>query len=154
MISRDTVLRAHQWYQVGVSWVEKDAANMGLTYLERAISVFAEAGDRKRLIHAQHQRLVALYKMRQDEEVESHYEEVMQGYLELEDGYGQALLLSLVAQSVARQGRWERALVHLNLAVTLAQAQGDQRLLSFLLARQATLLLEREDVQPALRLLK
>jgi hypothetical protein len=154
MIPQDAASAARGAYATGVEWIAKDAIRLGMGYLERAIAMFEELGDRTALTRARHQRLLGFLRGGRDEAVESACDEVMAGYLRLGDIYGQALLLSHLAESVARQGRWERAMVHLNLADALAQAGSQGLLQRYVLYRQARLYLERDNVALAARLLK
>ena len=154
MISDQTVEQAHQWYDIGVSWMEKGATNLGLSHLERAISVFEEIHDLPAAIRARHQYLVGLARLKRDEEVEARCEELMRGYIEMDDAAGQAQLLTLLAESVARMGRVERARVHLNLAAAIAELRGDRRMLRLILEQQAQLILQRSLVEPAVQLFK
>jgi tetratricopeptide (TPR) repeat protein len=75
----------------------------------------------------------------------------MQGYIELDDAEGQARLLTLLAESVARMGRIERARAHLNLAIAIAKMRGAPGLLRLALEQTAVLLEQRELVQPAVQ---
>ncbi len=154
MISKESLESARSWYATGIGWIEKEAANLGITYLERAIPVFREAGDGKLVARALHHRLLGLQRTERHDEVETGAEEVLHTYGRLKDLYGQALLLAHLSESIARLGRWERALAHLHLAEAIATAAGEQSVLRYVLERQARLFLERESSVQALRLLK
>ena len=154
MISEQTISTARQWYDIGVAWLQKGATNLALSHLERAISVFEEIGDLPALTRARYDYLTGLQRLNRHEEVEARVEEVMQGYVELDDASGQARLLALLADSVARMGRLERARVHLNLAAAIAELRGEAGLLKGILEQQARLLLQREAVEPAVQLFK
>ncbi len=154
MISKDTIESARSWYVTGVGWIEKEAVNLGITYLERAIPVLREIGDPIRVTRALHHRLLGLQRTDRHDEVETGAEEVLQAYASRQDAYGQALLLAHLSESVARLGRWERAMVHLNLAEAIATAAGERGMLRYVLERQARLFLERESSVQAIRLLK
>ncbi len=154
MVSRQSIERAQEWYSTGVNWIERDAVNLGISHLERAISVFEELGDAQAITRARHHRLNGLHKQKRYDEVETGFELVMQGYRQQEDSYGQALLLALLADSVARQSRWERALTHLNLAQAIAETAREAPLLAAICYRQSQLFLQQGDVEQAVRLLK
>jgi len=154
MISEQTVASARQWRDIGVAWLGKGAPSLALSHLERAISVFAEIADLPALTQARHDYLTGLQRLNRHEEVEARFEEAMAGYIELDDAAGQARLLALLAESVARMGRVERARVHLNLAAAIADLRGGRALLRSVLEQQARLLVQRESVEPAVRLLK
>jgi len=79
---------------------------------------------------------------------------VLEGYFRAQDAYGQALLLAHVAESLARLGRWERAMVNLNLAEALAEAHGVRPVQRFAWERKAALFLERDSPVLAAKLLK
>ncbi len=154
MISEQTVTSAREWYEIGVSWMEKGATNLALSHLERAISVFEEIEDLPALTRARHQYLTGLQRLKRDEEVEARCDELMHGYIELDDAGGQARLLALLAESVARMGRIERARVHLNRAAAIAELRGERGLLRTILEQQARLLLQRDLVAPAVERLR
>ena len=154
MISEQTISSAREWYDIGVAWLQKGATNLALSHLERAISVFEEIGDLPALTRARFDYLSGLQRLNRHEEVEARTEEVMQGYVELDDAAGQAQLLALLAESVARMGRLERARVHLNLAAAIAELRGEKALLRSVLEQQARLLLQRESVESSVRLFK
>src|SRR5262245_52515902 len=102
MISEQTIESAREWYDIGLSWMAKGATNLALSHLERAISVFEEIRDLPTLTRARHEYLTGLQRLKRDEEVEARCDEVMQGYIELDDAAGQARILALLAESVAR----------------------------------------------------
>ena len=60
MIDEKTIESAKRWCRTGVQWVEKNAVNSGLGYLDQAIAAFEEAGDLSWLTYARHQRRQAL----------------------------------------------------------------------------------------------
>jgi len=154
MISEQTVESARQWYDIGLAWMQKGATKLALSHLERAISVFEEIADLPALTRARHEYLRGLQRLNRHEEVEARYEDVMGGYIEMDDVPGQANVLALLAESVARMGRVERARVHLNLAASLAELRVERSLLRNILEQQARLLLQREAVEPAVQLFK
>ncbi|MBI4084245.1 MAG: hypothetical protein HY423_16690 [Candidatus Lambdaproteobacteria bacterium] len=152
MIEQETIQAAKAWCSTGVAWIEKNALNLGLSYLNKAIPVFEEIGDGAWLTYARHQRLEGLRKQGRHEQVEVGWEEVMDGYARLDDPYGKALLLVHVAESIAGLGRRERALVYLNLAGALAEAHGHTELHCHVLWQQAQLFLALGNVVKAVRL--
>jgi tetratricopeptide (TPR) repeat protein len=154
MISEQTIESARQWYDIGLTWMKKGAVKLALSHLERAISVFEEIEDLPALTRARHEYLVGLQRLNRHEEVEAKVDEVMGGYIELDDPAGQAEVLGLLAESVAHMGRVERARVHLNLAAALAELRGERALLRRILEQQARLLLQRETIEPAVKLFK
>jgi tetratricopeptide (TPR) repeat protein len=153
-LSANSAENARNWYATGIGWIEKEAANLGLTYLERAIPLFEELGDALRATRARHHRLIGLQRTERHDEVETGAQEVLEGYGRLDDGYGQALAHAHLAESIARLGRWERAMTHLNLAEAIAAARRENAVLRYALERQARLFLERESSVQAVRLLK
>jgi tetratricopeptide (TPR) repeat protein len=154
MISDQTVTTARQWHDIGVSWLEKGAPNLALSHLERAISVFEEIRDLPALTKARHDYLTGLSLLKRDEEVEARFEDCMRGYIALDDAAGQARLLALLAESVARVGRVERARVHLNRAAAIAELRGNRGLLRAILEQQAQLLVQRDMIEPAVQRFK
>jgi tetratricopeptide (TPR) repeat protein len=154
MISEQTIESARQWYDIGLTWMKKGATKLALSHLERAISVFEEIEDLTAVTHARHEYLRGLQRLNRHEEVEAKYEEVMAGYIEMDDPSGQAQVLALLAESVAHMGRIERARVHLNLAAAVAELRGQPGQLRSILEQQARLLLQRESVEPAVQLFK
>jgi len=139
MIDAQTVKAAQEWCATGVSWIDKNAVNLGLGYLDKAIPVFQEAGDLRWSTYARHNRLEGLRRRGQHEQVEAQWDEVMHGYAQLGDTYGQALLLLHVADAIAALGRPERAAAYLNLAEEVARAGGHQDLLCHVVTRAAHL---------------
>jgi tetratricopeptide (TPR) repeat protein len=149
-----TAENARTWYATGVGWIEKEAVNLGITYLERAIPAFEELGDTLRATRARHHRLLGLQRSDRHEEVETEMPEVLAGYRRLNSAYGHALALAHLAGSIAQLGRWERAMTHLNLAEAIAATRSERTVLRYVLERQAELHLQRESFAQALRLLK
>ena len=154
MMDQETVVSAQHWVRTGVQWVENNAFSMGIKYLDRAIPVFQEAGDVSWLTYARHQRLLALKGNGRDEEVEVAFEDVMLGYVELDDPYGKALLLFHVAESLEKLGRHDRAMALLNLAGVIAQFSQQNNLWAHLLSQQAKFMLSHNDLVSAVRLLR
>ena len=154
MIGRETVQAAKKWCEVGARWIENGAVRLGLNYIDRAISVFAENGEPGWLTYARHQKLDGLKQTGRDEDAEAIFSDVMKGYTELHDPYGKALLLAHLAEVMARQGRTERALVTLNLAASIAEAEGMNHMLAYALAQQARILMERDNLILVIRLFR
>lgn len=152
MINQETVNAAHEWYRTGVRRIGNDTISLGLTYLDKAIAVFAEAGDLRMLTYTRHHRLLGFKLDERDEEVASQYPEVMSGYTALDDSYGKALVLTHLAESLAHQGRWARALSHFNLAGVLAENDGHAPLHAYILERAGCLHRDRENQVQAVRL--
>ena len=151
MIEQETIEKARQWCDTGAKWIDSGAFRLGLSHLDRAITIFAESEDVNWLTYARHQKLRALFMSKNEDQVENLQEEIMRGYFLLDDAYGKALLLSHMAEELARQGRKERAMVNLNLAVATAEAAGLGKFHAHLLAEQAHLFMERENPLRALR---
>jgi tetratricopeptide (TPR) repeat protein len=149
MLSPVTAESAREWYETGVHRVQSQSLSIGITHLERAIAVFAEAGDRERLAHARHYRLLAMLLDTRSEDVEAGFAAAMQGYTELGDSYGQALLLSHLADAQAAQGRWERAHSLYNLASVVAENDQHGDVLVHVLLRQGQLCRERDNLTQA-----
>jgi tetratricopeptide (TPR) repeat protein len=154
MIGQETVAAAKKWCEVGARWIENGAVRLGLNYIDRAIAVFAEADEPRWLTYAKHQKLDGLKETGREEDAEAMFDEVMKGYTEQDDAYGKALLLAHLADVVARQGRSERALVTLNLAASIAEAEGLNHMLAYALAQQARILMERENLIKVIHLFR
>ncbi|MDH4225220.1 MAG: hypothetical protein OEW12_06200 [Deltaproteobacteria bacterium] len=154
MIDSDTVESAKQWVHTGVQWMETGAFSMGVKHLEKAIPVFAEAEDTRWLTYTRHQKLVGLDGMGRHEEAEGCFEEVMIGYVDLDDPYGKTLVLFHTAQAMDALGRWERAISLLNLASSIAQWSGRQDLHAHILTQLAKLYLGHDNLVEAVRLLQ
>lgn len=152
MLSAETLESARSWYETGVQRIESESMSVGLSYLERAIPVFAEAGDTLRLTRARHYRLLGLKLEERFDEVESGFADVMEGYTTLDDTYGQALLLAHLAEAQAAQGRWERAFSLYNLAGVVAENDGHRAVVLHVLQRQGQLAGERDNLTHAIRL--
>jgi tetratricopeptide (TPR) repeat protein len=88
------------------------------------------------------------------DEVETDVTAVLEGYASEENAYGQALVLAHLSESIARLGRWERAMTHLNLAESIATAKGERLVLRYAVERQARMFEERETPVQAVRLFK
>ncbi|MCH8844458.1 MAG: hypothetical protein IID61_15975 [SAR324 cluster bacterium] len=151
MIDEDTIESAKSWCDLGAQWISKKAHSTGIQYIERAIAVFEEAGDLRWLTYSRHQHLNALKALHRDEEVESFSEDVLQGYLRLDDSYGKALVLSHVAESMVRLGRWERAMARLNLAEAVARSGQFNILHAYICSQRARMYLVRDNVLQASR---
>lgn len=154
MIGDETVVAAKKWCEVGANWINNGAVKLGLNYLDRAISVFSENGELNWLTFARHSKLDGLKRSGWEEEAEAMFDQVMRGYLQLGDSYGQALLLSHLAECMASQGRRERALANLNLATAIADADGLRALKAHLLSVRARISMERQNLIVALRLFR
>lgn len=150
----DAATNARTWYATGIGWIEREAVNLGITYLERAIPALEELGDAPRVTRARHHRLLGLQRSDRHDEVETGMPEVLDGYRRLDNAYGHALALAHLAGSIAQLGRWERAMAHLNLAEASAAARAERAVLRYVLERQAQLHLQRESFTQALRLLR
>ena len=152
MIGDETVEAAKNWCEVGANWIKNGAVKLGLNYLDRAVSVFSENGELNWLTYARHSKLDGLKRTGWEEEAEAMFDQVMRGYLHLGDSYGQALLLSHLAECMASQGRRERALTQLNLASAIAESAGLNALQAHLLSVRAGILMDQENLIVALRL--
>ncbi|MCZ6843763.1 MAG: hypothetical protein O7G32_13155 [SAR324 cluster bacterium] len=151
MIGQETVEAAKSWCEIGARWIGSGAPKLGLNYLDRAIAVFSENKELNWLTFARHNKLDGLMRTGWEEDAEIMFDEVMEGYAQQEEAYGKALLLSHMAECQARQGRNERALGNLNLAAAIAEIHGEQTLLAHVLALQARISLEREDLVAVIR---
>ncbi|MEE8396601.1 MAG: hypothetical protein V3S29_11140 [bacterium] len=154
MIGQETIDSAIKWCDIGQRWIENSAVKLGLEYLDRAISVFNEGGERAWLTYAQHRKMEGLRLARREEEAIALFEVVMAGYERMGDGYGKALLLAHLGESYASQGRAERALAALNLAASVAGAAGLEKVLAHILGLQGELYLQRENLLQAIRLFR
>lgn len=154
MIDEKTIESAKRWCRTGVQWVEKNAVNSGLGYLDQAIAAFEEAGDLSWLTYARHQRLQALKLRSSSDDLEVLGEDVLRGYAKLDDSYGKALTLSHLAESMAEQGRWENAMARLNLAAAAAESAGHEGLLAYILMQRGELHLEHRGDLQAVRLFR
>lgn len=154
MIGDETVAAAKKWCEVGANWINNGAVKLGLNYLDRAISVFSENGELNWLTFARHSKLDGLKRSGWEEEAEAMFDQVMRGYLQLGDSYGQALLLSHLAECMNSQGRQERALANLNLATAIADKDGLRALKAHLLSVRARIFMERKNLIAALRLFR
>lgn len=151
MIGDETVEAARKWCEVGANWINNGAVKLGLNYLDRAISVFSENGELNWLTYARHSKLDGLKRSGWEDDAEAMFDQVMRGYLHLGDSYGQALLLSHLAECMASQGRRERALTQLNVASAISEAGGLRALSAYLLSVRARILMDRENLILALR---
>ena len=154
MIGQETVDAAKNWCKVGARWIGNGAPKLGLNYIDRAIAVFSENKEEAWLTYARHNKLDGLMHSGWEEEAEAIFEQVMEGYTRRDNHYGKALLLAHLAESVALQGRPERALVNLNLAAGIAEAQDEKTLLAHVLAQQARISAQREDLIAVIRLFR
>ena len=152
MLSAETLESARSWYETGVQRIESEAIGLGLTYLERAIAVFAEALEPRLLAHARHYKLLGLKLAERFDEAEGLFATVMQGYTELGDSYGQALLLCHLAEAQAAQSRWERAMSLFNLAGVVAENDQHREVVTHVLWRQGLLCRQRDNLTQAIRL--
>ena len=154
MIGQETVDAAKNWCEVGARWIGNGAPKLGLNYLDRAIAVFAENKEEPWLTYARHYKLDGLMHSGWEEEAEAIFDQVMEGYTKRDNHYGKALLLAHLAESMALQGRLERAMVNLNLAAGIAEAQHEETLLAHVLAQQARISEQREDLIAVIRLFR
>ncbi|HEX7927661.1 MAG TPA: hypothetical protein VF678_08720 [bacterium] len=154
MMSSSNTENALTWYATGIGWIEKEAANLGLTYLDRAIPLFEEMGDVLKVARARHHRLIGLQRVERHDEVETDVLPVLEGYARMESHYGQALAYAHLAESIARLGRWERAMTYLNLAESIATAKTERHVLRYTVERQGRLFEERETPVQAVRMFK
>jgi tetratricopeptide (TPR) repeat protein len=152
MLSGETLESARSWYETGVRRIESESVNIALSYLERAIPVFAEAGERLLLAHARHSRLLGLKLEERFDELENGFADTMEGYTALGDTYGQALLLSHLAEAQAAQGRWERSMSLFNLAAVVAENDGHRDVVTHVLWQQGQLCRQRDNFTQAIRL--
>lgn len=151
MIDQQTVENARKWVEDGAKWIQNNAFSMGVKYLDRAIPVFAEAHDITWLTYAQHQRMLGLSGMGRHEEVESAFEEVMRGYVELEDPYGKTLALHHAAEDDRKRGRFEQGISLLNLARHMAQSHDLKDLEAAILTQKADMEQQRGNLVAASR---
>lgn len=154
MIGEETVQAAKKWCETGANWINNGAVKLGLSYLDRSISVFSENGEMNWLTFARHSKLDGLKRSGWEEDAEAMFDEVMRGYHVLRDSYGQALLLCHLAECMAHQGRGERALTNLHLAISIAEADGLRALKAYLLSVRAGISMERDNLVMALRLFR
>ena len=152
MLSPHTPAQAHEWYETGVRRIESESVQIGITHLERAIAVFAEAGDRRHLTHARHYMLLGQVLEERFEEAEALFSQVMQGYTDAADSYGQALLLCHLADAQAAQGRWERANSLYNLATVVAENDQHKEVVLHALWQQGHLCRKRDNLTQAIKL--
>jgi tetratricopeptide (TPR) repeat protein len=152
MLSPETAESARSWYETGVRRIGTETAGIGINYLERAIPVFAEVGDLRHLTYARHYVLYALKQDERFEEVEGRFADAMTGYAELGDTYGQALLLAHLADSLAAQGRWERAHALFNLAAVVAENDQHRDIVVHVLWQQGLLCRQRDNLTHAVKL--
>ena len=146
MLSSDTLQSAHSWYETGVRRVLGEQLGIGVNYLERAIPIFAEAGELRALTRARHYKLLALLLDERYDEAEALFADIQQGYTELGESYGQALLLCHFAQAQAAQGRWQRAHSLFNLAAVVAENDQHGAVLTYVLWQQGQLCRSRDDL--------
>ncbi|MEE8436285.1 MAG: hypothetical protein V3S64_15980 [bacterium] len=154
MASQDTLDTAVSWYRTGVEKVESHSFSIGLSYLEKAIPVFEEAGDRNLATQARHYRLLALKLSQRHEEVEREFARIMEGYNELGNHYGKALLIVHLAESLGERGRWERANSYFNLAAVIAENFQFAELMVHIFLEQAKVSSKRDNHLHAIRCLK
>ncbi len=152
MLSPQTAEQAREWYQTGVSRIGSESVQIGITHLERAIAVFAEAGDRRHLTYARHYILLGQVLEERFEEAEALFPNVMQGYTELGESYGQALLLCHLADAQAHQGRWQRAYSLYNLATVVAENDQHKEVVLHALWQQGHLCRQRDNLMQAVKL--
>ena len=150
MLSPETRESARTWYETGVRRVEAESVSIGLNYLDRAIAVFAEAEELPEATHARHYKLFGMKLDDRFDEVEGLFANVMQGYTELGDTYGQALLLAHLAETQAAQGRWERAYSLFNLASVVAENDAHRDVVTHVLWQQGQLCRQRDNLTQAI----
>jgi tetratricopeptide (TPR) repeat protein len=154
MIEQQTVESAKEWVRTGENWITKGAPNLGMNYLDKAIPVFREVGDDAWLTYTLHQKLKAYREQNQYEQVEQLFDEVMAGYMRLEDNYGKGLLLMHRAESNAQEGQPDRALATLNMALEISERDALKDLCAYILRDMAEVYHERGSFVQAVRLLR
>jgi len=154
MIGKDTIESAIKWCEIGGRWIENGAIRLGLNYLDRAIAVFSEGRNLPWLTYARHQRLDGLKQAEREDEAVQMFDEVMEGYNRMGDSYGQSLLLAHLAECHQQQNRGERAMVTLNLASAIAEAEGHNHVQAFIWSQHARLAQERGNLLMAVRLFR
>lgn len=154
MIEQKTVESAKEWVRTGEDWITKGAPNLGMNYLDKAIPVFREVRDDAWLSYTLHQKLKAYREQNQYEQVEQLFDEVMAGYMRLEDNYGKGLLLMHRAESNAQEGQADRALATLNMALEISERDGLKDLCAYILRDMAEVYHERGSHLHAVRLLR
>ena len=154
MASQDTLETAVSWYRTGVKKVESNSFTIGLSYLEKAIPVFEDAGDKHLAAQARHYRLLALKMSERHEEVEREFARIMEGYTELGNHYGKALLIVHLAESLGERGRWERSNSYFNLAAVIAENFRFAKLMVHIFQEQAKMSSKRDNHLHAIRCLE
>ena len=154
MPSPDTLDTAVSWYRTGAEKIESHSFSIGLSYLDKAIPVFDEAGDRNLAAQARHYRLLALKLSQRHEEVEREFARIMEGYSEVGNHYGKALLIVHLAESLGERGRWERANSYFNLAAVIAENYRFAELMVHIFQEQARVSSKRDNHLHAIRCLK
>lgn len=154
MITNDTFLTAVNWYETGAHRVTHDSVNLGLTYLDKAIAVFVEMKDIPRTAHARHYKLLGMKLAERFEDVERLFADTMAGYTQLENTYGQSLLLSHLAETLIGLGRWEMACGYYNLAAVVAENDQQPEVLAYIYLRQGALFGKRDDLLQADRVFR
>lgn len=154
MASHDPLETAISWYRTGVEKVVSHSYSIGLSYLDKAIPVFENAGDKAGATQARHYRLLALKKADRHEEVEREFAAIMEGYTELGNHYGKALLIVHLAESLGERGRWERANSYFNLAAVIAENFHFAELMVHIFMEQARVSSNRDNHLHAIRCLK
>lgn len=151
MSSSTTLDTAREWYATGAQRVQSETVNLGLSYLDRAIAVFEEAGERRLLTYARHHKLLGLMLETRHEELENLFPEVMEGYTALDDAYGKSLLLAHLAVSLAGQEQWDAAAAHLNLAGVIAENDAQSAVLAYVYEQQARIFRHRDNLNLAVQ---
>lgn len=152
MITQETIKSATHWYDSGVRRIRSGSYNQGQTYLDKAIAVFQEIKDIRRLTYALHFKLLAYKLDSRFEEIESQFPDVMDGYTLLEDTYGKSLLFCHLAESLEKQDRHARAIGYYNLAAALAEREKMVSLWCYILENHGGLYKTRRNQIQALHL--
>ncbi|MDH5752538.1 MAG: hypothetical protein OEZ59_08990 [Deltaproteobacteria bacterium] len=151
-ISKETVHSAQHWFDQGIERISGGRFNLGLGLLDRAIAVFSETNDVKRLTLARHHKMYAYLLDKRPEEAESLFVEVMDGYSFMDDSYGQALSLTHLGECQAVQDHLAGAVRHLNLARIIAETHSLFPVLTYVFQRLGLLFKDRDNHVQALRM--
>lgn len=154
MATPETLDTAISWYRTGVDKVESNSFTIGMSYLDKAIPVFEEAGDSTLAGQARHYRLLAMKMSERHEEVEREFARIMEVYSETGNHYGKALLIVHLAESLGERGRWERANSYFNLAAVIAENFRFAELMVHIFQEQAKVFSKRDNHLHAIRCLK
>ena len=149
MAHEETLAQARSWCNRGVDWIKKGVNRMAINYLDKAIGIFAEAGQIAWLTYARHHKLLGLQQMGLHDEAEILADEVLAGYGKEDAPNGKALLLAALADSQVELGRPERARTRLHLAKAIALANDQNDLKTQILVQQARLLRRQKQYAQA-----